>query len=73
MKTKLLIILVLICLLPACSTMNSHATDVDLIVQHDALIKHFEEEAEQIQIKIGEHKKTSQPKELCLRQARRRP
>jgi len=37
--------------------MNSHATDVDLIVQHDALIKHFEEEAEQIQIKIGEHKK----------------
>jgi len=57
MKTKLLIILVLICLLPACSTMNSHATDVDLIVQHDALIKHFEEEAEQIQIKIGEHQK----------------
>jgi hypothetical protein len=37
--------------------MNSHATDVDLIVQHDALIKHFEEEAEQIQIKIDEHKK----------------
>jgi peptidoglycan hydrolase CwlO-like protein len=57
MKTKLLIILVLVCLLSACSNMNSHATDVDLIVQHDALIKHFEEEAEQIQIKIGEHKK----------------
>lgn len=57
MKTKLLIIPVLVCLLSACSNMNSHATDVDLIVQHDALIKHFEEEAKQIQIKINEHKK----------------
>lgn len=57
MKTKLLVPLFLVCLLPACSTMNSHATDVDLIVQHDALIRHFEEEANQIQMKIDEHKK----------------
>jgi len=57
MKTKLLVPLFLVCLLPACSTMNSHATDVDLIVQHDALIRHFEEEAKQIQIMIDEHKK----------------
>jgi len=37
--------------------MNSHATDVDLIVQHDALIRHVEEEANQIQMKIDDHKK----------------
>ncbi|WP_432744780.1 hypothetical protein ABXJ76_05175 [Methylobacter sp. G7] len=57
MKTKLLMTLFLVCLLPACSNMNSHAMDVDLTVQHEALIRHFEEEAKQVQIMIDKHKK----------------
>lgn len=57
MKTKLLITLFLAYLLSACSSMNSHSMDVDLTVQREALIKHLEDEATEIQIKIGEHKK----------------
>jgi len=57
MKTKLLVPLLLVCLLPACSHMNSHSGDVDLTVQHEALIRHFEEEAKQVQMMIDKHKK----------------
>ena len=57
MKTKLLFTLFLVCLLPACSNMNSHSGDVDLTVQHESLSRHFEDEANEMQIKVDEHKK----------------
>ncbi|WP_292434851.1 hypothetical protein [Methylobacter sp.] len=57
MKTKLLILPVLVCLLSACCHMNSHSLNADLIAHHVALSQHFEDEANEIQIKVDEHKK----------------
>lgn len=58
MKSTLLITLLLTqCLLSACSLLDRHAMDVDLTVQHAALTKHFEDEANEIQVKVEEHKK----------------
>ncbi|QPK61362.1 hypothetical protein IVG45_00270 (plasmid) [Methylomonas sp. LL1] len=45
------------CLLSACSLMDRHAMDVDLDVQHTALAKHFEKEANELQARIEEHQK----------------
>ncbi|MBS3962891.1 MAG: hypothetical protein KGZ80_00105 [Methylomonas sp.] len=56
MTFKLLIPLISAqCLLSACSLMDRHARDVDLDVQHTALAKHFEEEANELQARIEEH------------------
>ena len=58
MKSKLLItLLVAQCLLSACNSLDRHALDTDLTVQHVALAKHFEDEAAEMQAKIDEHKK----------------
>jgi len=78
MKTKLLITLLLaLGLLAACAEMNPHPMDMSQSVQnaeskadHEALAQHYEETAKEMQLKVDEHKKTSQPKELCLRQTR---
>lgn len=57
MKSKLLIILLLAqSLLSACNTLDRHGVDTELGVQHEALAKHFEAEADEIQAKIDEHK-----------------
>lgn len=57
MKTKSLIPPVLSCLLCACTHMNSQPLDVNLIANHVALSKHFEDAAKEIQIKADESKK----------------
>ena len=65
MKTKLLITLLLaLGLLAACAEMNPHPMDMNLAVQnatskadHEALAKHYEEAAEEMQVKADEHKK----------------
>jgi len=65
MKTKLLITLFLaLGLLSACSEMNPHPMDMSQAVQnaetkadHEALAKHYEEEANAMQVKVDEHKK----------------
>ncbi|MGZ6419219.1 MAG: hypothetical protein ACXWPX_11955 [Pseudobdellovibrio sp.] len=57
MKIKLLILPVLACLLSACSSMNSHSLDTDLIAHHVALSTRFEDEATELQSKADERKK----------------
>jgi len=65
MKTKLLITLLLgTGLLVACSEMNPHPMDMTQAVQsattkadHEALAKHYEEAAQELQLKVEEHKK----------------
>ncbi len=65
MKTKLFITLILtLGLLSACSEMNPHPMDMSLAVQnaeskadHEALAKHYEEAAKEMQLKVEEHKK----------------
>ncbi|MGZ8175734.1 MAG: hypothetical protein ACXW01_03905 [Methylobacter sp.] len=65
MKTKLLITLFLaLGLLAACAEMNPHPMDMNLAVQnatskadHEELAKHYEEVAEEMQVKVDEHKK----------------
>lgn len=65
MKTKLLISLLLVAgVLAACSEMNPHPMDMNLAVQsattkadHEALAKHYEEAATDLQLKVDEHKK----------------
>lgn len=65
MKTKLLITLLLVLgLLSACAEMNPHPMDMSQAVQnatskadHEALAKHYEEAAKEMQLKVDEHKK----------------
>lgn len=65
MKTKLLTTLALVAgLLVACSEMNPHPMDMSQAVQsattkadHEALAKHYEEAAKDLQLKVEEHKK----------------
>lgn len=65
MKTKLLIPLFLtVGLFAACSEMQPHPMDMVQSVQnaktpadHEALAKHYEEAAEEMQAKVDEHKK----------------
>ncbi|MFA6164854.1 MAG: hypothetical protein WC685_15665 [Methylobacter sp.] len=65
MKTKLLITLFLILgLVAACAEMNPHPMDMSQAVQnatskedHEALAKHYEEAAKEMQLKVEEHKK----------------
>ena len=65
MKTKLLIILILaVGIVSACSEMNPHPMDMSLAVQsasskadHEALAKHYDEAADEMQLKVDEHKK----------------
>ncbi len=65
MKTKLLITLLWVLgLLSACSEMNPHPMDMSLAVQnvtskadHEALAEHYEEAAQEMQLKADEHKK----------------
>ncbi len=65
MKTKLLITpLLALGLLTACAEMNPHSMDMSQAVQnaetkadHEALAKHYEEAADEMQIKVDEHKK----------------
>lgn len=65
MKTKLLISLFLVLgVLAACSEMNPHPMDMSQAVQsasskadHEALAKHYEEAADEMQAKVEEHKK----------------
>ena len=59
MKTQLLFSIFICHLLLACSQshVDLHSQDADLAVQHEALTKHFEYEANQLQMKIDEHKK----------------
>ncbi|MDD5580755.1 MAG: hypothetical protein PHY16_15950 [Methylobacter sp.] len=65
MKIKSLIIFLLaLGLLAACAEMNPHPMDMDLAVQnaeskadHEALAKHYEEAAQEMQVKVDEHKK----------------
>ncbi|MDX8130327.1 hypothetical protein QLH52_23755 [Methylomonas sp. OY6] len=58
MTLKSLILLVLAeSLLSACSFMEPHAMDTDLAIQHETLAKHFQDEANELQTKIEEHKK----------------
>jgi len=60
MKTKLLITLLWVLgLLSACSEMNPHPMDMRLAVQnavskadHEALAKHYEETAKEMQLKV---------------------
>ena len=65
MKTKLLITLFLILgLVAACAERNPHPMDMSQAVQnatskedHEALAKHYEEAAKEMQLKVDEHKK----------------
>ena len=65
MKTKLLTVMLLVVgLLVACSEMNPHPMDMTQAVQsattkadHEALAKHYEEAAKDLQLKVEEHKK----------------
>ena len=65
MKTNALITLILsLGLLTACAEMNPHPMDMTQAVQnaeskadHEALAKHYDEEANEMQLKVDEHKK----------------
>ena len=65
MKTKLLIVLLFtLGLLTGCSEMNPHPMDMSQAVQsatskadHEALAKHYEDTAKELQLKADEHKK----------------
>ena len=64
MKTKLLIALFTLGLLVGCSEMNHHPMDMSQAVQsatskadHEALAKHYEDTAKELQLKADEHKK----------------
>jgi hypothetical protein len=65
MKTKLLIALLLaLGLATACSEMNPHPMDMSQAVEnatskadHEALARHYEEAAREMQLKADEHKK----------------
>lgn len=65
MKIKLLIILSLIFgVVVACSEMNPHSMDMSQAVQnaktkedHEALARHYEQAAEEMQVKAEEHRK----------------
>lgn len=58
MKSKFLITIFLAqYLLSGCSIFDRHAMAPDLAIQHAALTKHFEDEANELQIKVDEHKK----------------
>jgi endonuclease III len=65
MRTKLLITLLLaLGLLTACAEMNPHSMDMSQAVQnaetkadHEALAKHYDESADEMQLKVDEHKK----------------
>jgi endonuclease III len=65
MKTNTLITLALtLGLLSACAEMNPHPMDMSQAVQsasskadHEALAKHYEETAKEMQLKVDEHKK----------------
>lgn len=65
MKTKLLITLLLTAgLLTACAEMNPHPMDMSQAVlnaetkaDHEALAKHYDEAADEMQLKVDEHKK----------------
>lgn len=65
MKTYTLITLVLaLGLLTACAEMNPHPMDMGQAVlnaetkaDHEALAKHYDEEANEMQLKVDEHKK----------------
>jgi outer membrane biogenesis lipoprotein LolB len=65
MKTHTLITLILaLVLLSACTEMNPHPMDMSQAVlnaetkaDHEALAKHYEEEAGKMQLKVDEHKK----------------
>jgi hypothetical protein len=65
MKFKLLISLFLVIgLLVSCTEMNPHPMDMSQAVQnaktkadHEALAKHYEEVAGEMQVKVDEHKK----------------
>jgi len=79
MKTKLLVTLFLtLGLLAACAEMNPHPMDMNLALQnaktkadHEELAKHYEEAAEEMQVKADEHKKLLgqyESQKLSLRQ-----
>jgi hypothetical protein len=65
MKTKLLMTMIFaLGLLVACAEMNPHSMDMNLAVQnaktkadHEALAEHYEEAAQEMQLKVDEHKK----------------
>lgn len=65
MKTNILITLLLaLGLLAACSAVNPHPMDMSQAVQratttadHEALAKHYDEAAAEMQLKVDEHKK----------------
>jgi len=65
MKTKLFILLLsIVGVLAACSEMKSHPMDMSQAVQsastkadHQALAKHYEQTADEMQLKVDEHKK----------------
>jgi hypothetical protein len=65
MKTELLIALLLaLGLVTACSKMNPHPMDMSQAVEnaaskadHEALARHYEEAAKEMQLKANEHKK----------------
>jgi ABC-type Fe3+-citrate transport system substrate-binding protein len=65
MKTKLLIFLLsALVVLVACSEMKTHPMDMSQAVQsastqadHEALAKHYDEVADEMQLKVDEHKK----------------
>ena len=66
MKTKLLITTLFFCLglLTACAEMNPHPMDMSVAVRnagtkadHEALAKHYDVEADEMQLKVDEHKK----------------
>ncbi|MGZ8191320.1 MAG: hypothetical protein ACXWTS_08830 [Methylococcaceae bacterium] len=72
MKTKLLITLFLVFgLVSACSEMNPHPMDMSQALQsattkadHEALAKHYEDAAKEMQLKVDEHKKLLRQYEL---------
>lgn len=65
MKTNVLITLILFLgLLAACAEMNPHPMDMSQAVlnaetkaDHETLAKHYDEEADEMQVKVDEHKK----------------
>lgn len=64
MKAPILIALLTLGLLSACSEMNPHPMDMSQAVQnaktktdHQALAQHYEDAAKEMQLKVDEHKK----------------
>lgn len=62
--THVIILLLTLGLLSACAQMNPHPMDMSQAVQkaetkadHEALAKHYEEAAKDMQLKVDEHKK----------------